>query len=71
MMYLTYSKRRRPGRPGGPGGVLRDAGWTGLSIAAAVILLPAIGTSALARAILRKGPDSHGSETDRTHYLIT
>jgi hypothetical protein len=68
MMYLTYSKRRRPGRPGRPGGVLRDAGWTGLSIAAAAILLPAIGTSALARAILRKG---HDAETDRTHYLIT
>jgi hypothetical protein len=43
-------------------GPLEDLGWTALSIAAALVLLPAIGFKAMAQAVLPEKPSGEHTE---------
>ncbi len=49
-------------------GSLQDVGWTSLSIATALVLLPALGLKALKQAAFPKKPQAAGAE--ERHYLI-
>lgn len=66
MMNLMHSGQRRARQPKRE--ILQEVGLSALSITAALILLPAVGTKALVHAVFTTKGKS--ADADRTHYLI-